>query len=135
MNDIIKKDDEIYCPECGRPVKRNAVICVSCGVQIKEIETSFKKEATASNPNAKSKAAAVVLAVFFGYWSWVYTYGRNGLKFWVTFVGAPAVIITIAHFLNEYGTLFIFIGFAAVWIWAIADNAIRPNSFYENYPN
>lgn len=26
---------EIYCPECGKPVKRNAVICANCGVQIK----------------------------------------------------------------------------------------------------
>lgn len=26
---------EIYCPECGKPVKRNAAICTNCGVQIK----------------------------------------------------------------------------------------------------
>lgn len=39
-----KKEDEIYCPECGKPVKRNAVICVNCGVQIKEIRTTLKQE-------------------------------------------------------------------------------------------
>ena len=29
-----KKEDEIYCPECGKPIKRNAVVCVYCGVQV-----------------------------------------------------------------------------------------------------
>jgi len=135
MNDQIKKEDEIYCPECGKPVKKNAVFCVHCGVQIKELKASLMQATTTGNPNAKSKATALVLAVFFGYWSWVYTYGRNGFKFWVAFVGAPAVIVTIAHFLKSYGTLFIFLGLAAIWIWAIADNAVRPDSFYDNYPN
>lgn len=134
MNGEVKKEDEIYCPECGKPVKKNAVFCVHCGVQIGDIKTSSKREA-AYNPYAKSKATAVVLAVFFGYWSWVYTYGKNGFKFWVAFVGAPAVIVAIAHFLNSYGTLFIFLGLAVIWIWAIADNAMRSDSFYENYPN
>ena len=35
----IKKQDEIYCPECGKAIKRNAVICVHCGIQVKELET------------------------------------------------------------------------------------------------
>ncbi len=38
-----KKEDEIYCPECGKPIKRNAVICISCGIQLKEIKTSQKE--------------------------------------------------------------------------------------------
>jgi hypothetical protein len=134
MNNEVKKEDEIYCPECGKPVKKNAVFCVHCGVQIREIKTSFKSEAV-YNPNIKSKATAVVLAVFFGYWSWVYTYGRNGFKFWIAFAGVPAVIVTIAHFLKSYGTLFIFLGLAAEWIWAITDNIVKPDSFYYNYPN
>lgn len=134
MNDIVKKEDEIYCPECGKAIKRSAIFCVNCGVQIKELKASLI-QATTGNPNVKSKTAAVVLAVFFGYWSWVYTYGRNGFKFWVSFAGIPAVVFTIAHFLNSYGNLFVFMGFAAIWIWAISDNAVRPNSFYENYPN
>ncbi|MCL5070830.1 MAG: zinc ribbon domain-containing protein [Actinobacteria bacterium] len=126
---ILKKEDELYCPECGKLVKKDSAFCNYCGVKIKE---SFKREISS---NAKSKATAVILAVFFGYWSWVYTYGRNGFKFWVAFVGAPAVIVTIAHFLNSYGTLFIFLGLAAVWIWAIVDNTVSSDSFYDNYPN
>lgn len=33
----VKKFDEKYCPECGRPVKREAVICPFCGVQVKKL--------------------------------------------------------------------------------------------------
>src|SRR5665811_1536197 len=35
-----KGPDEIYCPECGKPVKKSAVFCFSCGVQIKELKVS-----------------------------------------------------------------------------------------------
>jgi len=38
----LKKEDEIFCPECGKPVKRNAVICVNCGIQIKSLKNVFK---------------------------------------------------------------------------------------------
>ncbi|MHB8279112.1 MAG: zinc ribbon domain-containing protein [Candidatus Humimicrobiaceae bacterium] len=36
----IKSSDEIYCPECGKPVKKDAVVCVNCGVQLKELKVS-----------------------------------------------------------------------------------------------
>ena len=35
-----KKEDEFYCPECGKPIKRKAIICPYCGIQIKELITS-----------------------------------------------------------------------------------------------
>lgn len=36
-----KKEDEIYCPECGKPIKRNAVVCVYCGVQVGELKNNI----------------------------------------------------------------------------------------------
>ena len=71
-----KKEDEIFCSECGKPIKRNAVVCPSCGIQVKELETK-------SAVSIKSKAVAVVLAIFFSHFSFLYTYGRNEIKFWV----------------------------------------------------
>lgn len=53
-----KKPDELYCPECGKIIKKNAVICPYCGIQVKELKTTF------ATP-VKSKAVAVVLAIFF----------------------------------------------------------------------
>ena len=58
----LKKEDEIYCPECGEPVKRNAVICPHCGVQVKELEVK-------SSAPVKSKSVAVTLAIFFSFFS------------------------------------------------------------------
>lgn len=40
MNDEIsslKNIDEIYCSECGRPIKRAAVICPYCGIQVRAL--------------------------------------------------------------------------------------------------
>ena len=32
MNEI-KREDEIYCPECAKHIKKNAVVCINCGVK------------------------------------------------------------------------------------------------------
>ena len=144
-----KQEDEIFCPECGKPIKRNAVICEHCGVQIKELVSQSKEVPAVTH---KSKTTAVVLAVFFSYWSWLYTYRRSRIKFWIVlsiamiwyFVYFVIIIDTMSflteHSINYYLTnwgnwsflaSFYFIG---VWLWAIVDNAIKPNSFYKNYP-
>ena len=34
--------DEIYCPECGKVIKRQAVICPFCKVQLKELKVSVE---------------------------------------------------------------------------------------------
>lgn len=148
-----KQDDEIFCPECGKPVKRNAVICVNCGIQIKEIKTSPVKENT-DNPPAKSKGVAIVLAIFLGFWSWLYTYKKDFKKFWIyigIFIAFIGVIIVVSSmdflFPNttqqltgvqalfaSYGTwiwLFILSGN----VWAFCNSVIRPENFYKNYPN
>jgi hypothetical protein len=35
-----KKPDEIYCPSCAKPIKKEAVVCPYCGVQVKELKMS-----------------------------------------------------------------------------------------------
>jgi hypothetical protein len=32
-----KKPDEIYCPNCAKPIKKDAAACPYCGVQVKEL--------------------------------------------------------------------------------------------------
>ena len=39
-----RKSDEIYCPECAKPIKKDAVVCPNCGVQIKELKVSTQAE-------------------------------------------------------------------------------------------
>ena len=68
----------------------------------------------------RSKTVAVVLAIFSGSFSWIYTWEKNYKKFWI---GLAAMVFTIG-----YGSII-------VWIWAIIDNASKPNEFYANYNN
>jgi len=42
--------NEIYCPGCGRPVKREAVICPHCGVQVRELKVYAETEYTKAKP-------------------------------------------------------------------------------------
>jgi len=153
-----KKEDEIYCAECGKPIKRRAIICPHCGVQIKELKTSPTTTPTTtievkpvSSP--KNKVIAVLLAVFFGFWSWAYTYGRNAKYFWIGFgisfvlgiLFIPSIITTITVDPGVEGIpiqgllVFYFVLFGlwvlGSWLWALIDNAVKPSSFFINYPN
>ena len=35
-----KQPDEIYCPNCAKPVNKETVVCPNCGVQVKEVKVS-----------------------------------------------------------------------------------------------
>ena len=72
MNDEvlnIKKEDEIYCPECGKVVKRNSVVCVSCGAQVKPLETiepkrQENKPSTTQNIAKVMQIVGIILTIF-----------------------------------------------------------------------
>ncbi|MBA7469327.1 hypothetical protein ES707_04594 [subsurface metagenome] len=125
-----KKPDEIYCPECGKIIKKNTVICPHCGIQVKELKTT-------STFSVKSKAVAVVLAIFFSFFSWLYTYGRNEIKFWVF-----SIITSILCFLR-FGTdlsegsiiysIFPVVTFL-IWVYSIIDNSTKSYKFFSDYP-
>ncbi len=69
----------------------------------------------------KSKTTAVLLAVFLGFWTWVYTYTQvDSWKFWLNLVLS---VLT----LGIWGIV--------AWIWAIIDASVRPSAWYENFPN
>lgn len=52
-----------YCSNCGEPLKDGADICLKCGKIVND--KIFKSNTT--DPNAKSKIAAGLLAIFLGY--------------------------------------------------------------------
>lgn len=45
---------EIYCPGCGRPIKREAVICPNCGVQVRELIVSSSDETVSAEASPLS---------------------------------------------------------------------------------
>lgn len=151
MNDI-KKDDEMYCLNCGKVISKNAAFCPLCGVQLKEIKISEKSVLVP----LKSKTVSVVLAVFFGFWSWLYTYRKDQIKFWI-FLGILTTMwvsytgyacssigdaLTNSNFdmYNYESNISIFskwifaVGIIG-WFWALIDATRRPSSFYFDYPN
>ena len=123
-----KKEDEIYCLECAKLVKKNAVVCPHCGIQLKELAIS-----TAPTSSPKIKAVSVVLALFFGFWSWLYTYRKDQLKFWI-FLGL--LITTIYFAANNYGEATWILAINSIgWFWALIDAVRRPTIFFMDYPN
>jgi len=76
-------------------------------------------------PKLKSKTTAVLLAVFLGFWGWLYTYKRDAAKFWISAAASVVLIIVgVGVFVN-----WIF------WVWAVIDAAVRTNDWYNKYPN
>ena len=67
---------------------------------------------------AKDKTVAVLLAVFLGFWTWLYTYQKDSKKFWINL----ALSIVTIGFWGIVG-----------WIWAIIDTVTKPESYYLNY--
>ncbi len=114
-----KKEDEQFCSSCGEVIKREAVICPHCGVQVGDIE--YKPAAAAGAPAPKDKAVAVILAVFLGFWTWVYTYQKDAWKFWLNLVLS---VVTLGLW-----------GVFVAWLWAVIDAAVKPDSYYRNFPN
>lgn len=129
-----------FCSACGNELLSTAVICPKCGSP-----TSLYSPST-SQPG-KSKTTAVVLAVFLGIWSWLYTYKKNAHKFWITFPILAVLFVTLLGFAvlaSSYPSdaerairltvatawQFLVLGF---WLWAILDNATKPQRFYRNY--
>ena len=91
-----------------------------------------------------SKIVAVVFAVLFGYIAWLYTYERDGNKFYV------GLAIQVATLLSALATLYVtaywmILGFitlvlslslalSGIWIWALVDTALKKVEWYKNYP-
>jgi hypothetical protein len=74
LEDKLTEFETVFCSACGNKLISTAVICPSCGSP-----TSRYKDNT---NGGKRKSTAVILAVFFGYWSFLYTYSVDRFKFW-----------------------------------------------------
>ena len=68
----------------------------------------------------KKKSTMVILAVFFSYWAWLYTYRYDAWKFWLN------IILNLTLF----WTLIVPI---VTWIWAIGDAAGYDKDVLETY--
>jgi hypothetical protein len=106
-------------------------------------------------PSPKSKTTAVLLAVFLGCWTWLYTYKKNSWKFWLGLVlGMPSFIIfnlgiiprnavqydANGNYLGLGGYRFsneimvpVILILLVLWIWAIVDVCLTRQEWYLTY--
>ncbi len=146
-----KRDDEIYCPECSKVIKHNAVFCPGCGVKLKELKTIAKTPSVQvkTGTESKKKWVALVLALFFNFWAWLYTYKKSYKKFWIIFSitlvlslmsFCIAIFITDAEgggISDKYVSgwmLSVIIYFLCTELWILIDYGVKPKSFFEYYP-
>jgi hypothetical protein len=80
---------------------------------------------------AKSKPVALILSVLFSYWTWLYTFKRDRIKFFV------ALILAIAAFTGYYVlTKFSYYSFALsiiLWIWPLAVTLRKRPEWWAGY--
>ncbi len=151
--------EAVFCPVCGVPPPKGNKYCQNCGSQVDSLaEVCVKCGArlTRISVNKKSKVNSVLLAVFLGPVTWLYTYKRDKTKFWIGF-GATTILgivslvplvslITsamagaldlmdmadaISGAMGIYGLLSL--AGTALWLWSIVDTAVKKQEWYDNY--
>ena len=92
----------------------------------------------------KSKIVAVLLAIVSGCCTWIYTYRKDGSKFWASMV---ILLVTLAYSVlrslkasiergevNSIGSYSPFLlAVALIWLTAIVLAIIRPSRWYKDY--
>ena len=154
--------EEIFCYNCGKIIKVKDFSCPYCGVLNRDINitqniliASIGKNQQRINypPPLKRKIIAILLAIFLGYWTWLYTYGKNSKKFWIGLIldiclvdiGMSVIyfilFIVVLKSLVAY-TLFPIFEILTLITWhiiiriiAMIDVFTNPNEYYLYYPN
>lgn len=135
-----------FCSACGNGLIHSAVVCPRCGSPV----TQVNSQPLASAKPIKSKVTAVVLAVVFGPWSWLYTFSRNKGKFFLAlpfqlvslYFQVAVMAITLNDAVRGYGQDYRYSLFSSVvtlftvfpfWLWAVIYYSTKPREFFENY--
>jgi hypothetical protein len=95
----------------------------------------------------RKKSTAILLAVFFSFWAWLYTYKQDAWKFWVClgincFFLAPVIFFWNLDVQGEagegriyalIGAILIFIPvWLTSWVLAIIDASLKSPQRYQN---
>lgn len=110
-----------------------ATACPNCG-------SAATKPIAAKAKAGKSKAVAVLLAIPFGIFSWLYTYKLTSQRFWITLmVSSLASWLFIVgqaskdEWVQIYSVGIFVLGVLSFHIWAILGSLLKPKSYYEKY--
>jgi len=115
-----------YCVSCGTGLVATATMCPRCGSPALGVYSGVALN------QGKSRATAVLLAVFLSFWSFLYTFREAKWKFWLgggLVIGTFLVDTVDAIARPDHNSLLGFVWFMTsfgVWVWAIIDRSITP---------
>jgi hypothetical protein len=118
----------MFCRNCGKELQGTPEFCPNCGAK----QTTSPVVEVAQARSSKSKVASVLLAVFLAFWTWLYTYKKDGWKFW-TGLGIAILIGIINITTFGLGIAFTWILSLALWLWSVIDTAAKSEEWYRNY--
>jgi len=153
----IKMETTKFCTGCGNGLIETAVMCPKCGTPVARLRV-------AGSAALKKRSNAILLAVFLGYWTYLYTFAKDKTKFFIFLVAysvsSAITMFTISFAIeqgfkrawclwdygydstmceiyepNYAGT---FIGIAmmlGIYIFIIVDRVKKTEDYYANYPN
>ena len=131
-----------FCTACGGGLIATAAICTHCGSPVGAFVDPAQRFYAPVPTKRRLKSTAVLLAVFFSSWAWLYTYKWNAQKFWLTLVGN--FVFQIVWFAMNYASYVvspIFYEVVSIGVilgvhaYAIIDNASVPVEKLNRYPN
>ena len=79
----------------------------------------------------KSKSTAVILAILFSFFTWLYTFKRDGMKFWACLILYGISLVTIVSGIYLYDIQLLI--FPAIWLWAVIMALARSGNWYAQY--
>lgn len=132
---------EKYCAACGNGLIATAAICPKCG------SPTGSRKISSSGSTGRNKTTAVLLAVFLGFWTYLYTFSEDSKKFWISLsvVVGPGFLGFVMYFVAEatwdtglanFSFLLVAIAYLAslvTWLVALITTVKRGNDFFENY--
>ena len=128
---------------------KNDRFCNACGTLASAKPPAIQNNANPASvgqmpTSRKSKAVSILLAMFLTYWTWLYTYKRDGWKFWLGLILSGLPIITATIFMEFYisnvswlsDQALIDLSYAlpiVIWLFAIIDTARKRRAWYDYY--
>ena len=92
-----------FCSACGGALLAGAGFCAVCGAKVGQAvgapQAGFAQPTYAGATKFKLKTTSVLLAVFLGYWTWLYTFKKDKVKFFIGLgVGLMSSVIGLVSY-------------------------------------
>lgn len=97
------------------------------------IDASMAKEWQLTEPQQREKMPALILAIFMGPWTWLYTYRVDYWKFWASIVIVIGAFIADGRISSPISHAIVVLGGIGVWIAAIVIAAKRSDEWYRTF--